>query len=143
MTRSQDEIRLIQAQCPKPRVLVGIGSLYHIDHLFSLGNPQRMILFDPEWQHADVISEEISLLKEIGAKNIQLKEEDNLKITFSYNGATHFATLWKIKFDVSKVNWDEVDILHGPHLIVDKEKEELRQEIKKINISNILTFNVR
>ncbi len=102
---------------------LGIGSLFHIDHIFLLVKSD-LILFDPSWKEVS-FETELGLLEGIGAKILK-KEivEENCVCEFSYHKNTHTVTLIPRTFELHELETIDPDIIHGPHLLFHDEEPD-------------------
>ena len=93
-------------------VLLGVGALYHVDHLLRIGSAHRLVLFDPAWKERTVLEAELELLQTFGPYEIIFDEKELTSV--NVHGRT--VELHKTIFDPDVVRDLQPDIIHGPHL---------------------------
>lgn len=114
-------------------VTLGIGSLFHCDHLFLL-TKSDLVLFDPSWQEVS-FERELELLEGLGAKILKKEIVDGSCVCeFSLNKVKYSITLVPRVFRLSDIDSVKPDVIHGPHLLFRDEEPDksflaMREEI--------------
>jgi len=102
---------------------LGIGALFHIDHVFLL-TKSDLVLFDPSWKDVS-FERELSLLEGIGAKVLEKRVIDGSCVCeFSYKKVVYVATLIPRAFSLEDLTTVQPDIIHGPHLLFHDEEPD-------------------
>lgn len=104
-------------------VTLGIGSLFHCDHLFLL-TKSDLVLFDPSWQDVS-FEQELELLEGLGAKILKKDIVDGSCVCeFSLNKITYSIKLIPRVFRLLDLDTTNPDVIHGPHLLFRDEEPD-------------------